>query len=376
MFRSVAWWAAPALVTAGCSCNQDYAFPEPLAIQFAEPPPDFGSYLSFGTAPDGRRITMAYYDRVTTGLGFATGTPQSDGTIAWLHERVDGYPEDDGLDRGDRGRYASHVVAEDGTVWIAYQDSDNGTLKVARRLGPNQWESEMVDPGVGLVASGAGHWTSIGLLHGQPIVAHYDAEGEVLRISRRGDSGWSSETAYDGGDVGRYADLLVHDGTVYVAFYNATNGNLELIEGTPGSWSHSEIDTPGDVGQWPDLLADGEDLWVAYHHVGDQDLRLARRTGGSWSIDVIDAGPYRGADTALFLHEGRPQIVYFDGENANMMFASQRDDGSWELRVLGGNTAAVGFYNEVALVGGRIYAGSYDHTHRTLYTTEIVIPTR
>ncbi|MCA9568982.1 MAG: hypothetical protein KC656_14130, partial [Myxococcales bacterium] len=299
MRRSIlALWAAPALVSVGCGCNQEYTFPEPLAVQFAETPPDFGSYLSFGKAPDGRRITMTYYDRITTGVGFATGTIADDGSITWLHEHVDGYPEADGLDRGDRGRYGSHVVGDDGTVWVAYQDSANGTLKAAQRLGPNQWEAGVVDPGVGLTQSGAGYWTSIGLLDGEPIIAHYDKAGGVLRVSRHGENGWSSETAWQAEDVGEYADLYVHNGVVYIAFYNAANGNLEMIEGTPGAWTHTDVDTPGDVGAWPNVWADDDEVVIAYHHVGDQDLRLIRRTGGSWgSPTVVDSGEFRGADT-------------------------------------------------------------------------------
>lgn len=362
----------PALLAAGCGCNQEYTFPEPEAVQFADAPPDFGSYLSFAPAPDDYRITMAYYDRVTTGLGFATGTPQDDGSIEWLHEQVDGYPEEDGLDRGDRGRYASHAIAADGTVWVAYQDSSNGTLKVAKRTGPNLWEAEVVDPGVGLTSSGAGNWASLALMDdGLPVVAHYDTEGGLLRVSKRTDTGWLNETAYEAEDVGRYADVAVHAGTVYIAFYNAAEGNLEMLEGVPGSWSHSPVATPGDVGQWPSLLVDDNEVLVSFHDVGNQNLNLARRVGGSWSTEVLDRGEFRGADTALFRHGGLPYVIYFDGKYNDMVLAAQGSDGTWSNTTIGGATAAVGFHNEVVQLNGRVFAGSYDHTNKTLFSTEL-----
>lgn len=374
MYRSVVFlaWTTPALLAMGCSCNQEYSFPTDGVASFDEAPPDFGSHLSFGVAPDGRRVTMAYYDRITEGLGFATGTPADDGSITWKHEQVDGYPEDDGLDRGDRGRYTSHVVAPDGTVWIAYQDSTNGSMKAAQRLAPNTWEFAVADAGIGATTTNAGNWTSIGLLaDGTPIIAHFDKAGGVLRVSRKAANGWSNETAHEGDEVGAYADLVVSGDTVYVAFYNATNGNLEMIEGTPGSWTHTIIDSAGDVGQWPSVVVNDDEVLVAYHHVGDQDLKLARRSGGSWSTEVIDSGEFVGADTDLFFKDGLPQVVYFDGRDNDIRLASQTTDGSWSLGLVAGSDRAVGFFNEVAEVNGRWFLGSYDHTNSSLFTTEL-----
>ena len=361
----------PTLVAVGCSCNQDYAFPDAAAVPYADTPPDYGSYLSFDKAPDDRRITMTYYDRVTSGIGFATGTVQSDGEITWLHERVDGYPEDDGLDRGDRGRYGSHVVTPDGRVWASYQDSTNGTLKFAERTAPNVWEHEVVDPGRGVSSSVAGFWSSIGILDGQPIVAHHD-EASGLRVAIRTDTSWNVETAWEGEDVGRYADLLVHGDTVYIAFYNGDTGDLELLEGRPGAWTHQVLDSSGDVGQWPDMWADDDELVIAYQHAGDQDLRLIRRSGGSWGQpEVLDSGDYRGADTALVMHQGLPAVVYFDGHQNDMLIAEQNTDGVWASRQLAGDGHAVGFHNEVIEVNGRVFAGSYDHTDQKLFITEL-----
>lgn len=370
MLRS-ALLLSPALIAAGCSCNQDYSFP-PVETFEADVSEDFGSWLSLDTAPDGTRLTMTYYDRDQSGIGFAVGTPQADASVLWAHEPVDGYPEDDGLDRGDRGRYTSHAVGADGRVWAAYQDVDNGTLRVAVRDGPGNWTHDMADAGSGISATGAGAWASLALqADGNPMVAHHDQESGDLRVSTFDGTSWQNETAVSGDDVGRYANIAIHDGIAYIAYYDGTEGNLGLLEGTPGAWTQSTIDSNGDVGQWPSVWVSGDEVRVAYHDVTQQDLKLARRTAGaSWAIETIDNGEFRGADTELFTIGDQPAVVYFDGNN-NDMWLARSNNGSWSLEKLGGDDGAVGFHNEVAMAGGVLFAGSYDFTSRTMFMTTI-----
>ncbi|MCB9676638.1 MAG: hypothetical protein H6737_16090 [Alphaproteobacteria bacterium] len=367
MLRS-ALLISPVLLAVGCSCNQDYTFPPLDRPAEPGPPTDYGSWLSMDTAPDGVRLTMTYYDREQTGIGFAVGTPQSDGSVEWKHERVDGYPEADGLDRGDRGKYTSHRVAPDGKVYAAYQDSQNGTLRVGVREGTANWVVETVDAGTGITSSGAGAWASLALMsNGLPMVAHHDDASGTLRVAMLTEGGWQTEEAWAGtNDVGAYANLYIHEDTAYIAFYDAVNGNLELLEGTFGSWTHSVVDTPGDVGQWPSVWADADEVLIAYHDVSNQDLKLARRANGNWSTQTVDDGEYRGADTELFFLNGQPAIVYFDGQNNDMWLATT-DGSSWSRSKIGGDAGAVGFHNEVAVANGVVYAGSYDFTARTMF---------
>lgn len=359
------------LFAVGCSCNQDYSFPD-VDVQSSPEPTDYGSWLALRTAPDGYRLTMSYYDRDRTGFGFAVGTPKDDGAIEWAHEQVDGYPED-GIDRGDRGKYGTHEVAPDGTVYAAWQDSQNGALMVGVRKGTGRWEVSQADAGVGITSTGAGAWCSMALQsNGLPMVAHADLAAGVLRVTRMKDDGtWESETAWSGnGDVGRYADIVMVGDTATIAFYEGTNGNLELLEGTFGSWSHSQVDVTFDVGQWPSLWADADEVLIAYHDVSNQDLKLARRVNGSWSHQVIDDGEYRGADAQLFLRDGLPAIVYFDGQNNDMWLATT-DGTDWMRQKVAGDDGAVGFHNEVAFANDRWFVASYDFTARTLYSTTL-----
>ena len=371
----------PALVLAGCSCNQDYAFPT-LSDIVVDGDEAFGPWLSLDTAPGGDRLTLTYYDIEQGALGFATGTPNEAGRVSWVHEQVDGYTGDDGLDRYDRGTYSSHAVASDGTVWVAYKDNKNGGLYASQRVGPHNWtEGALVDLGEGLTPN-AGTWASLDLdASGQPVIAHYDEGAKVLRVSRLGSEGWTTETAWQGADAtqvgdtggttivdadtGEYSKLLIEDGVEYIAFYDRASGALHLLEGTSGAYTHTVVDDEGDVGQWPSLWTDGTTLQIAYHDVGNQQLRMATRTAGSWSTAVVDEGAYTGADSELFVRDDNLAVVYFDGFNNDQKLATW-NNGGWDLETTDGEGIAVGFHNEVAMANGRWFVASYDHTNKAM----------
>lgn len=374
----------PALLAAGCSCNseQDLVFPKLEAEDPSDAPTDFGSWLSFDTAPDGQRLTMAYYDRDRGAVGYAVGNVGADASVTWVHERVDGYPASNGLDPGDRGRYASQRTAPDGTVWVAFRDDGNHSLRVSHRTGPATWEeSVVVDPGAGGDPD-AGHWASLQLgADGQPVVAHCDGGSTAVRLSRFDGSAWSTVELYKSSSVDWIDDqgvtqtrpagvshtaMLAAGGKEYVAFYDSAAGTLNLLEGTGTTFTHSVVDDDGDVGQWPSLWTDGSTLRIAYQDVANQDLKLATRNAGNWSVEVVDDGEMRGADTALFEIDGQPAIVYFDGMDNDSWLAKQAG-GGWQIERIGKDDGAVGFHNEVVQVGGLWFAGSYDFTAGTLF---------
>jgi hypothetical protein len=375
------------IATLASGCSQEYNFPS-FDNKIVEAPKDFGSWLSMDTAPDNRRIAIAYYDRSNTALGFAVGTPSAEGSVTWKHEEVDGYADSEGLDRGDKGKYCSMKVAPDGTVWVAYYDVTNGGLWAAHRRGFD-WETTMVDSGAGAKPN-AGQWASLDLNNdGNPVIAHHDSGKGTLRVSRFSDGAWTTEDAHTGEDynvevdgeavyraasVGTYANLQIHNGTEYIAFYDAAQQTLNLLEGFAGAYTHTVVDSSSDVGQWPSLWTDGTELHIAYHDVAGQNLKLASRSGGgSFSLNTIDSGEFRGADTEVFKHNEQMSIVYFDGHDNNMMRAEQTGT-AWNISTVGGETAAVGFHNESTVADGRLWVGSYDFTNRTLFIKDISTP--
>jgi hypothetical protein len=365
-------------------CSQEYNFPT-IDIKQVETPIDYGSWLSMDTAPDDKRIAIAYYDRSYTALGFAVGIPNRDGGVDWKHEQVDSYPDSEGLDRGDKGKYCSMKVAPDGTVWVAYYDATNGGLWAAHRRGFT-WETALVDSGSGTNPN-AGQWASLALnSDGNPVIAHHDSGKGNLRVSRFSDGQWSTEEAHTGeayseevdgetvyraASVGTFARLQIHNGTEYIAFYDAAQQTLNLLEGFAGAYTHSVVDSSGNVGQWPSMLIDDTEIYIAYHDVGGQSLKVASRSGGgNFSLSTIDNGEFRGADTHIFTHDDKKSILYFDGHDNNMMLV-QQTGSDWNITTVGGETTAVGFHNEATSTDGHMWVASYDFTNRTLFIKDI-----
>jgi hypothetical protein len=376
----------PLLVALG-ACKTDYTFPGADAPFESADPGDVGTWLSLDVSPEGERLTMAYYDRVQGALMYAIGVPDGAG-FAWAYEKVDGWAGSNGLDPGDMGVYASQRTAPDGTVWIAYGDADGG-LWVAHRTGGPVWELAAADP-VG------GAWISLDLdAAGNPVVAHQDPTKGALRVTRLLDNQWATEEAYvgqlyngtdDAGNpvlrpaaAGKYADIDVTDGEERVVFYDAAHLELVLIEGGMGAWQSSIVDGAGatgagavaDAGAWPQIEVVAGEVRVAYQDVGAQNLRYAVRTADGWARETVDPTTWRGADTVLFEKGGAPAIVYQDGYDTNQILAEKQENGSWKITKLTGDEGAVGFHNEIAVVGGKLWAGSYDFTNHALSLTAV-----
>jgi len=379
MFRSLTV-VLPALVAVGCSCNQDPDFANQKDPLQGDEPADYGAWLSMDTAPDGVRLTIAFYDREFGAVGFAVGEPKKNG-VDWAFERVHGYPASDGLDPGDFGIYTTHAVSPDGTVWAAWSKVGATGLWVSQRLGGvNSWtEAEEVDTDGGL-------WADLAVTaDGVPVISHATADGK-LRVTRRTSEGtWSTDEPYSSSDFDLPADtagnvdireasvthtrIVIDDGAEHVAFFDAAEMSLFLLEGTEGSYSETLVDSEGDVGAWPSIWVDGGEMKIAYHDVGNQTLKLATRSGGAFATETIDDGDFRGADTEIYSVAGVASVLYFDGYNNDMRLAT--NDGGWTLSNVGGSGEAVGFHNEVAKAGDSWWAASYNYTTRKLFVTKI-----
>jgi hypothetical protein len=342
---------------------------------------DWGSWLSMAAMPDGSPA-IAYYDKTRGALGFAIGTlGDGEAAVSWDHEEVDGYTNSEGLDTGDRGKYASMAIADDGTVWIAHHDLLAKNLRYARRGVDGAWTTGIIDSGSG-ASPNAGWFASLALdATGSPVVAHHDEGKGTLRIAHYNpDTGsFSAEvvdegTDFDGdtgteaieADVGSFARLRIHAGVEYIAYHDAAHGDLKLAIGTAGAYELSTIDAEGTTGQWPDLQVGEDGMWVAYQDVGEQDLKIASFVGTEWFPLVVDDGPWTGADVAVFGRPDAKRILYFDGAKNDLKQATQGPDG-WEISTLAGADSAAGFHNEVLETDGGTHIACYDHTHKTVW---------
>jgi hypothetical protein len=388
---SLALLLAPLLMSA---CTQDITIPPGDDTIPSDPaPPDAGTWLSMGTAPDGQRLVISYYDRELGGLGFATGTPQADDTLSWYYEQVDGYGDPStGLDSGDRGKYSSMKVAPDGTVWITYYDATFKTLRWAHRTGgPKSWVTGVVDAGPNV-----GSWCSLALdSTGKPVVSYHDDANGTLKLAKLNDGGneidgatWTAETIMtgtpfsgvdaDGADISRPADvgtfsrLLIAGGTEFVAYYDAGQQRLGFASRTgAGAFTGGPISPEGtNMGQWPSILRDGETLYIAYHDVQNQNLMVSSGTPGGWVHEIADAGEFVGADTEVVKRGGNIGVVYFDGMNNDMKYVSKQ--GSvWVAETVGSKKEPVGFHNEIVKLGNFWWVASYDFATKSLFTKKL-----
>ena len=376
--------AAAFLLLTGCKGCQETTLSSTIEDTGEIFASDWGSWLSMDIMPDGSPA-IAYYDATAGALGFAIANIDDDGDVTWSREEVDGYVNADGLDSGDRGKYASMKIAADGTVWIVYQDVALKTLRYAVR-GDGGWNSDIADIGGGS-SSDSGHFASLALdSDGNPVAVHFDQKQSNLRIARWIGSGFTAEVlaegeAYEPADtgseameaqVGEFSKIVISGGIEYVAYYDRAHGDLKLSWGTSGSHSIETIDTEGDVGQWPDLLIDSGTIHIAYHNVTDQNLRYAFGEPGSWTAATIDNSEYVGADTDIFLDPGPGSVsmAYFDGRNHDMKLAWQ-SGSEWNLDTVAGSEGALGFHNEVATSGAVSYAACYDYTNRKVWFSKL-----
>ncbi len=369
----------------GCTKEPPVDDEDPVGVDEPVEPHDVGPWLSMRAMPDGRPA-VAFYDRTSDALGFAIGTV-TDGAVTWAIEEVDSYPDANGLNPGDSGKYASMAVASDGVVWVVYQDTSNGVLRYGRRDTGGVWTLGSADTGGG-PSFDSGYWASVALdPSGNPVAAHYDAGKSTLRVARWNGTAFASSIVYEGtehpaadtaseaaeANAGEYAKIAIAaDGTEYIAFYDRAWGALRLASGNVGGYSIELVDdssagVAADVGQWPDLLVDGANLSISYHDVTNQDLKLAvGRAGGPWNIETVDTGDHVGADSAIYADGSDAAILYFDGANNDMKLA-RKSGGSWALETVGSTGAAVGYHNETVDLGGTRYVASYDYTNRGIW---------
>lgn len=373
--QSAAFFFAGFSMLTGCQgCSETGIRPNPVdtAVEVVEFTNDWGQWLAMDVLPDGAPA-VAYYDATEGALGFAIAAFDEEGVVSWQREPVDGYPDEDGFDRGDRGKHVSMAVAADGTVWLAYQDVALGTMRYAVRDTAGVWTADLADAGGGST-SDAGYFTSVALnAASEPVIVHYDRNRQNLRVARWNGTSFVGSVLAEGEDledesanVGEFAKIVIASNVEYVTYYDRTYGDLRLSWGAPNNHTTEVIDSEGDVGQWSDVLLLSGTLYVAYHDVGNQDLRLAIGEPGAFESEIIDSGDFVGADTALYFGEGGPAMAYFDGRNNDMKLA-RRESGAWIIETLTGDQSARGFHNEAVTSSLGTFVACYDYTNRNLW---------
>ena len=342
---------------------------------------NWGKWLDMDVNPSGQPV-LAYYDNTHGALGIATGTISDDGQVSWSHEEIDGYPNEQGLDEGDRGAYASLAIDDDGTIWIAYYDASLKTLKYATRTADTpEWTIGVADTGGGGTPD-AGLFGDLTLdAQGYPVVVHYDRFRGDLRVAHWDGSSFSGEVVdvgadYDNGvevveaDTGKFASIQIVDGMEYISYYDVAAGNLMLAKGVSGSYSSEIVDADGDVGRWTDIDVVSGTIQISYQDVTAGALKLASGLPENWTKQMVEQGKMIGADTALLNTENGTVIAYQDSFHNDIKIASQ-NGSNWDLSTIGGTDAALGFHNTLINIEGNVYAACYNYTTEKVWFSSV-----
>jgi hypothetical protein len=377
MNSSILWM----LTFIGCkSCSENEIIEKGQVTETAEPEEvftnDWGSWLSMSGLSDGKPI-VSYYDKTEGGLGVAIADTSSD-PVTWEHQEVDGYKNDQGLDVGNHGKFSALAVSSNDTIWIAHYDVGLRTLRYATKTTTDaEWTIGVADTGGGS-SPDAGWFASIALDDSEfPVIAHHDYVKKTLRIARWDGSSFTGEVVDTGEDasdesgetvdanVGQFTAIAIDSGTEYITYYDAAHGSLKLAYGTSGNYTFETLDQ-GNVGQWSSInIVDGI-LHITYHDVENQDLKYITGTPGSFAIETIDDGEIVGADSDIYVNEDELTVVYFDGKNNNIKKAVRSGD-TWTTSTLAGDDGALGFHNEIASIGGTLYAACYNYGGQTVW---------
>jgi len=328
-----------------------------------EPPRDVGRFCKIQLTPD-NIVLVASYASDLGDLELLSGIdPKQPG----VRTAVDGAPDDRG--DPDVGQHADLVVAEDGTLHLAYYDADRGSLRYARR-DSRGWDIRVLDED-----GDAGRFASIGLdAQGWPRVAYTagsTSEMRTLRLARASPSGWSRETV-DTGGVGRFASLVLAGEAERVAYYDELQGALKLAARGAGGWGTVVVDdgvrhyddngdqvfdrtVDHDVGRWAAAAAgpDGRIAIAYFDATLGRPLYAHTEDGGTviepiWEPDDSDpaerwhiVGQFA---SLVFDNQGRARVVFQDSTTLDLRGAVRESDGSWTPVELAVDDEPAGFW--------------------------------
>lgn len=269
-------------------------------------------------------------------------------------------------------RVSAIAINAAGNPVIVYQDSFNGSIEYAERVGTT-WKISTVDADCPLSSGMSMALDSAGCLH----AAYIQSLPPLLKYASQTISTWSIEEIDDDCPSGDYPSIQMDsDGNPCICYYNATSSALLYLRKVGGSWLSETVQStvgyiqsnhqpslklrsdgqPGvsyymmdlkkvsslyysyrDDGGWHSQLVDSQadlgaysslafDRWntphISYNDVTNRDLKYAYYDGTSWQVTTVDSEGNVGEYSSLALgSDGNPQVCYIDATNSALKFA-------------------------------------------------------
>ncbi|MCA9920326.1 MAG: hypothetical protein KC445_20360, partial [Anaerolineales bacterium] len=233
------------------------------------------------------------------------------------------------------GRYHELALDGNGRPVIAYVDQTNKTLMLARRLSPNNWQTETIDTyqvlRIGGLAVAADD---------NPFVSYFEDSYDDLIVSSGG-TNWQTRLVYNNlGQPNHFPSLALDGHTPAVAFYTESSQPLS-IQFTPwngSAWPADVVALGVDQTVMAPLVYDGSGQpHLAYYHAASREIRIATLGNGVWPAETaltLPAGTSIGPDLVLILvgPEAYPTLAFstYSATTGAELVIAQKAEGVWD----------------------------------------------
>jgi hypothetical protein len=238
------------------------------------------------------------------------------------------------------GLFTSIAVDNNNEVHITYFDTTYadpndpaGALRYAHWDGLN-WEiGTMID---GRTRTGSYNSVAVSPKTQRPCVSYLSEKyDDLMYACRNADGSWpryQDLVAVDAaGNVGAFTSLAFNtNGVAYISYYDFGNDNLKLAKKTDSGWEISTLDTTDNTGLYTSLAIRASDNRVFISYIDASEAAVKTINSSDWSPKTVAGVSPEGRYTSVAIDKnGRPGVVYFRVENAQLVYSYNTSGNSW-----------------------------------------------
>ncbi|MGQ9456562.1 MAG: hypothetical protein ACUVRS_12110 [Armatimonadota bacterium] len=173
----------------------------------------------------------------------------------------------------------SLAFAASGSAFIAFAESDSGTLRVARRVGSG-WTIDVVD---GTSNNPAVSYPALAIdKEGCPVVAYFlrSQSASVLKLAKFTGSAWVKQVVASfpvSIQAGHCAVGFTAAGMPLVPFHDPSTSSLKVAWRIDSGWLTEDVDSAQMTGVRPSILCNGSgDVYLCYFDAFEYNVKIAR----------------------------------------------------------------------------------------------------
>jgi len=263
-------------------------------------------------------IHIVYFDQFNVALKWAQKYPSG-----WSRSYLD--------DSGECGYFTSMDISGGTDLHVSYFDGA-GHLKYQHFDGV-QWDLSITT--VDSTAIVGEHSSICVDRDGAPSIAYYDSTNSNLKVARFLDGGWNCTTVDDAGasTVGEYCSIAIGpNGKIGVSNY--FGGSDDLLYTSQNVWTFEELaGTTGNMcfGNTDIALSDDNNAYISYTANAGYELWLANNFWGSWTYTMVDntTGDYGGTTSIDLGSNNQVHIAYYAADSGEIRYATKATGNPW-----------------------------------------------